>query len=92
MAAVPRRGSTDIESGGWLRYLLERVWRLPYRELDAAAIAGGLDGTEVLLVPDGSETDAAEALGAAGQQALVDWVEAGGRYVGWRAAPAWPPA
>jgi hypothetical protein len=77
--------STDIESGGWLRYLLERVWRLPYRALDAAAVAaGGLDGAEVLVVPNGSETGAAEALGPAGQEALVDWVEAGGRYVGWR--------
>jgi hypothetical protein len=85
VAAFLDEASTDIESGGWLRYLLERVWRLPYRALDAAAIAaGGLDGTEVLLVPDGSDTDAAGALGAAGQQALVDWVEGGGRYVGWR--------
>jgi hypothetical protein len=78
-------GTTAIESSGWLRYLLDRVWRLPYRELDAAAVAaGGLDGTEVLLVPDGSEADAAEALGPAGRQALVDWVGGGGRYVGWR--------
>jgi hypothetical protein len=78
-------GSTDIESGGWLRYLLERIWRLPYRQVDAAAIAaGGLDGAEVLLVPNGSDTDAAEALGPAGRQALVDWVAGGGRYVGWQ--------
>jgi hypothetical protein len=77
-------GSTAIESSGWLRYLLDNVWRLPYRELDPAAVAaGGLDGAEVLLVPDGSDSDAATALGAAGQQALVDWVKGGGRYVGW---------
>jgi Zinc carboxypeptidase len=85
VAAFLDEGSNDIESAGWLRYLLERVWRLPYRALDAAAVAaGGLDGAEVLLVPDGSETDAAAALGTAGQQALADWVEGGGRYVGWR--------
>jgi hypothetical protein len=78
-------GSSAVESSGWLRYLLERVWRLPYRELDAAAVAaGGLDGTEVLLVPNGSETEAADALGPAGQQALRDWVAGGGRYVGWQ--------
>jgi hypothetical protein len=78
-------GASAIESSGWLRYLLERVWRLPYREVDAAAIAaGGLDGAEVLLVPNGSDTDAAEALGPAGRQALVDWVAGGGRYVGWQ--------
>ena len=78
-------GSSAIESAGWLRYLLDNVWRLPYRELDAAAIAaGGLKGTEVLLVPNGSETDGADALGPAGQQALTDWVTGGGRYVGWQ--------
>ncbi len=78
-------GTSAIESSGWLRYLLDNVWRLPYRELDAAAIAaGGLAGTEVLLVPNGAEADAAEALGPAGRQALVDWVAGGGRYVGWR--------
>ncbi|HEV3464615.1 MAG TPA: M14 family zinc carboxypeptidase [Actinomycetota bacterium] len=78
-------GTSAIESSGWLRYLLDHVWRLPYRELDAAAIAaGGLDGTEVLLVPNGSEADAADTLGPAGQQALRDWVAGGGRYVGWQ--------
>jgi hypothetical protein len=78
-------GTSAIESSGWLRYLLDNVWRLPYRELDAAAIAaGGLEGTEVLLVPNGSDTDAADALGPAGRQALADWVAGGGRYVGWQ--------
>ena len=78
-------GSSAIESAGWLRYLLDNVWRLPYRELDAAAIAaGGLKDTDVLLVPNGSETDAADALGPAGQQALANWVVKGGRYVGWQ--------
>jgi len=76
-------GSSAIESAGWLRYLLDNVWRLPYRELGSAAIAaGGLKGTEVLLVPNGSETDAADALGPAGQQALADWVAGGGRFGG----------
>ncbi|HEV2869837.1 MAG TPA: M14 family zinc carboxypeptidase, partial [Actinomycetota bacterium] len=78
-------GTSAIESSGWLRYLLDNVWRLPYRELDAAAIAaGGLEGTEVLLAPNGSDTDAADALGPAGRQALADWVAGGGRYVGWQ--------
>jgi hypothetical protein len=78
-------GTSAIESSGWLRYLLDNVWRLPYRELDPAAIAaGGLGDTEVLLVPNGSETDAADALGPAGRQALADWVAGGGRYVGWQ--------
>ena len=47
-----RRGRSAIESSGWLRYLLERVWRLPYRELDAGRhAAGGLDGAECCWSP-----------------------------------------
>jgi hypothetical protein len=73
------------QSTGWLRYLLEQRWHLPYRLLSSADIAaGGLAGVEVLLVPNGPASTAFTALGASGRQALVDWVNGGGRYVGWR--------
>jgi len=79
-------GSSAIESSGWLRWLLERKWALPYREVTAADIAaGGLSDVDVLLVPNGSAAAGAQALGAAGSAALAAWVRAGGRYVGWRA-------
>ena len=78
-------GTSAIESSGWLRWLLEKKWNLPYREVTAAAVAtGGLSDVDVLLVPNGSAADGAAALGPAGATALADWVRAGGRYVGWR--------
>ena len=77
--------TTSIESSGWLRYVLEKVWHLPYRDVTAADIAaGGLSGTDVLIVPNGSDDTAYDTLGDAGRAALVDWVNAGGRYIGWR--------
>jgi hypothetical protein len=74
-----------VESTGWLRYKLDRVWRIPHRDLTPADVAAGrLAGVDVLLVPNGPADDAYPALGAAGQAALRSWVEAGGRYVGWQ--------
>jgi hypothetical protein len=73
------------QSTGWLRYLLEQRWHIPYQLLTSSDIAaGGLAGIEVLLVPNGPASTAFTALGPAGRQAIVDWVNAGGRYVGWR--------
>jgi hypothetical protein len=85
--AVFQPGTTTsaLQSTGWLRYLLERRWQLPYQLVTAAQIAGGaLTGKDVLIVPNGSATAAYNALGTAGRQALVNWVNAGGRYVGFR--------
>src|SRR5262249_14931544 len=68
----------------WLRYLLDQVWHLPYRELSGADIASGaLDDVDVLLVPDGLPSIGRHRLGAAGRHALRDWVDGGGRYIGW---------
>ena len=39
---------------------------------------------DVLLVPNGLSTVASNALGPAGRRAIIDWVNGGGRYVGWR--------
>ena len=93
--------SRGIESSGWLRWLLDR-WGLDYREVTAADIAaGGLAEAEVLLVPDGYATQDPDFpedpygladLGPAGQAAIRDWVQAGGRYVGWLDGGSWPPA
>ncbi len=78
-------GTSAIESSGWLRWLLEQKWKLPYEDVTAESIAaGGLSDVDVLLVPNGSAASAAEALGPAGSAALAGWVRAGGRYVGWR--------
>jgi hypothetical protein len=81
-----------IESGGWLRWLLDH-WGIRYRQVSAGDIkAGALRGADVLLVPDGYaelDPDAPEDpygladLGPEGQAAIRDWVHHGGRYVGW---------
>ncbi len=79
------QGTSAVESSGWLRWLLEKKWKLPYVPVTAESVAaGGLSGVDVLLVPNGSAVDGAEALGEAGSAALAAWVRAGGRYVGWR--------
>jgi Zinc carboxypeptidase len=79
-------GSTaSIESTGWLRYLLEQVWDVPYRDVTAKEIArGGLSDVDVLLVGDGSASTASKNLGKKGRNAIMDWTNDGGRYVGWR--------
>lgn len=82
---ISTTSTSSIESSGWLRYLLERVWQLPYRNVTAADIgSGALADVDVLLVPNGSATTASNSLGASGRAALVDWVNGGGRYIGWR--------
>ena len=78
-------GTSSLESSGWLRYLLERVWHLPYQQVSSAQIAAGaLSNFDVLLVPNGVSTTASNALGPRGRKALADWINAGGEYVGWR--------
>jgi hypothetical protein len=78
-------GTSAFESTGWLRYLLEQVWHLPYQRVTSAQIAAGaLANFDVLLVPNGVSTTASNALGSAGRRALLNWVNAGGEYVGWR--------
>jgi zinc carboxypeptidase len=81
----PSGSTAGRESEGWLRYLLEQVWSMPYASLTASDIAGGgLDGVDVLLVTNGNAGVASNGLGPRGRKALADWVEGGGRYVGWR--------
>jgi hypothetical protein len=78
-------GTSSLESSGWLRYLLERVWHLPYQQVTSSQIAGGaLTNVDVLLVPNGVATTASNALGPRGRKALADWINAGGEYIGWR--------
>src|SRR5688500_10770356 len=79
-----------FESSGWLRWLLDD-WGVECREVTAADIrAGGLEGADVLLVPDGYALDDESGdpygfadLGPQGREVLTDWVSDGGRYVGW---------
>jgi len=86
---ISTTSSSSIESSGWLRHLLEQVWDIPYREVTAVDIAAGaLSDVDVLLVPNGSATTAFNGLGQSGRDALVTWVNGGGRYIGWRGGAA----
>ena len=77
--------TSAIESTGWLRYLLEQVWDLPYDKLDAGQIAGGgLSGYDAVLIPNGPAADGAEALGTGGADALRAWINDGGHLISWR--------
>ncbi|MFN2590766.1 MAG: hypothetical protein ABR518_08335, partial [Actinomycetota bacterium] len=68
------------ESLGHLRFLLERVWRVPYTPMTGAEVtAGALSAGQydVFIVPGVETLD----LAAAGQQ-IRSWIEGGGVYVG----------
>jgi hypothetical protein len=72
-----------FESAGSIRFLFDSVWRVPYTNVSADQIKAGLQGIDVLLVPDGYINYGLEALGPPGRKALAAWVKAGGRYVGY---------
>jgi hypothetical protein len=76
-------GGSAIESGGWLRWLMDKRWGLAHDDVTAAQIAtGALAGADVLVIPDGDAAAGEKALGKKGMQALRTWVAAGGRLVG----------
>jgi hypothetical protein len=68
-----------------MRWIFDNVWHQPYRMVTAEQIKRGLKGIDVLVVPDGYSNYALQALGQAGKRALREWVDNGGRYVGWQA-------
>ncbi|MGE5720492.1 MAG: hypothetical protein ACM3XQ_11500, partial [Nocardioidaceae bacterium] len=79
---VSQTSAGTIESAGWLRWHLDHRLGLPYDDVTANDIAtGALDDVDVLVVPSGSDSTAASALGAAGQQTLKEWVAEGGTLV-----------
>ncbi len=94
--AVPKKGpvvgiyrisnaTSAYESTGWLRWLFDNVWHVPYREIGPSGIRSStLAEIDVLLVPNGGAQGAVWYLGVTGKRALVDWVNAGGRWVSWR--------
>ena len=82
--AVLRTSSSGAQSAGWLAYLFERVWHIPYTSVTAGEIASGaLANYDVLIATQGNPEVANNALKPAGRRALVSWLNAGGRYIGW---------
>ena len=76
--------SRGFEAAGQLRYVFENMWNLPYRDITANQIIRGLPNLDVLIVPDGYSNYAMQALGSKGKRALRQWVQDGGRYIGWQ--------
>ena len=79
--------TSSFESSGWLRWLFTERWNLPSTTVSPSDVAAGaLEdlGVDVLVVPNMYVPTVNQVLGKAGKLALVDWVNAGGRYVGYR--------
>ena len=70
----------------WLQYLFDHEWGgIPYQVIDPQDVRqGALHGTDVLCFPAGGAPAMLGRLGHKGQRAIVDWVNRGGRYIGWR--------
>ena len=74
--------TSAYESEGWMRYLYEDKWKLPYTSITSDSIGGGsLDDIDVLVTPGGDYDAAYELLGEDGRAALQQWVADGGRLV-----------
>lgn len=68
-----------------LRYLLERVWQIPFRMLTTDDVReGALRRIDVLVVPMGGVNVGVRRLGSDGMDAIERWVAGGGRYVGYK--------
>ena len=79
--------TSSFESAGWLRWLFDERWNLPNITVEPSDIAAGALETldvDVLVVPNMYVPTVNQVLGNAGKRALVDWVNEGGRYVGYR--------
>jgi hypothetical protein len=72
------------ESAGWLRWRLDKDWRIPSVTLSPTQVTPSvLANLDTLLVPEIDATTVTSQLGEAGKKALADWTNAGGHYVGW---------
>ena len=74
--------TSAYESEGWMRYLYDDKWKLPYTNITSDTIgSGSLADIDVLVTPGGDYDAAYELLGEAGRAALQQWVSDGGRLV-----------
>ena len=83
------KGTYSAESWGAMRWLLETRWELPYTHLDPQAIIdGALDEIDLLVASGAGSSRGLVLLRRRGVRNLVDWVNGGGRYVGFRGGGA----
>ncbi|HEY2172837.1 MAG TPA: M14 family zinc carboxypeptidase [Mycobacteriales bacterium] len=92
-SALPRIGILSYtsspfrpsESTGWLRWRLAKDWHVAASVLTPDQVnASTLNNIDVLLTPDLDAATVAKILGDTGKTALTQWVNGGGRYVGWQ--------
>jgi hypothetical protein len=83
---LSQTSTAALESAGWLRYLFERVWDLPYENVTTAQVrAGALANFDTVVVPNaGDAQPVVTQLGPDGAAAVRNWVEGGGHWVSWR--------
>lgn len=75
--------TTAYESAGWMRWLFDKKWKIPFRTVSTAGISeAALAPIDVLVVPNGDAEDTYDALSPSGRKALREWVADGGRFVG----------
>ncbi len=74
--------TTSYESEGWMRWLYENKWYLPYQLVQSDRIKlGSLRGLDVLVAPSGYAPKAWSLLGERGRKKLKHWVANGGRLI-----------
>ncbi len=75
----------DYQNTGWLKWRLAEDWRLPYTVLQPKDITPArMRKFDVIVVGNVDSRPVYRRLGAAGRDALTQWVDRGGRYVGWQ--------
>ncbi len=75
----------DYQNTGWLKWRLKNDWRLPYEVLVPTDVTpAALRNVDVLVVGNVDAAPVYKQLGEKGRKAVSDWVDGGGRYVGWQ--------
>jgi len=73
------------ESAGWMRWLFDEKWHVPFYEVTSTSLAeGALEAVDVLVAPHGDAETAYDDLGPAGRRTLREWLADGGRFIGIR--------
>ena len=82
--------TSAYESEGWMRYLYDDKWKLPYTSITSDSIGGGsLDDLDVLVTPGGDYDAAYELLGEMGALPCSSGLPTVAEWSRWQAARCW---
>lgn len=80
-----KRTGNGYQYSGWLKWRLAQDWRFPYKVLLPEEVnTKTMHKYDVLVVGNVDSTPVYRRLGHDGRKAVSDWVDRGGRYVGWQ--------